>query len=70
MKKQTMSFAVKLALVPAVSFILMIITVGIMGSFLDYAWFKTNMPNGLPVLLFWLISLYGLLFVRWVMKKQ
>ena len=51
----------KLLLTPLVAFILMIITVGIMGSFFEYAWIKENLPSGLPVWIAWQIILVVLL---------
>ena len=52
-----MNIWTKIALIPMVSFILMIVTVGIMGSFVEYSWMKNNLPSGFPIFASWAIIL-------------
>jgi hypothetical protein len=48
----------------------MIVTVGIMGSFFEYAWIKENLPSGLPVWIAWQIILVVLLVGKQLRKKM
>ena len=56
-----------LVLVPVISFMFTIISVGIIGTFVDAMWLKNHLPNALPIFIFWIVIVYGLLFLKKIM---
>ena len=65
-----MNIWTKVILIPIVAFLLMIISVGVLGSFVEYTWIKDNLQSGFPVFVWWVFILSIIVGIQTLRTKS